>query len=113
MGLFDWLFGRAKESSPSKTPEPDAEVAAEPCPRCGKPALVEKASQFVKGRKCTACKWAAVWCHACNKAPMKATPEVWDKPGMPLQAWLECKSCGKRSRADYGIIAWLQKHGAL
>ena len=82
------------------------------CPRCGKTLSAESASKYVTGRVCS-CGWAAIWCHHCGRSPMQATREDWNKPGMPLQAWLECKACGKSSRADYDIIQWLLRHRAL
>jgi len=81
---------------------------AQTCPRCNKTTSVEKITDYVQGRVCDSCGWSSVWCYECKEAPMTATPEFWDRPGMSVQAWLNCEGCGKRSRADEYIIGWLK-----
>lgn len=84
------------------------DTASQICPRCQKTTTAERITDYVQGRACGSCGWAGVWCYECKAAPMTATPEFWDRPGMPVQAWLDCDGCGKRSRADDYILAWLK-----
>lgn len=83
------------------------------CRKCGQPSRAEKITDYVEARVCPACGWASVWCYECKEAPMKAVAEVWPDPRVPVQAWLNCEGCGKRSRADNHILAWLRQHRLL
>jgi HEAT repeat protein len=85
-------------------------AASQVCPQCKQTTSVERITDYVQGRVCRSCGWASVWCYECKTAPMTATPEFWNRPGMPVQAWLNCEGCGKRSRADDYILRWLRDH---
>lgn len=91
--------------------KPNLKKMKRKCKKCGKPVKIKKITSFVNGFVCPHCGWAAVECYACHESIMKVEAEHW--PNIPTQAWLECKKCGKRGRADDNILAWLRHHRLL
>jgi hypothetical protein len=69
------------------------------CPKCGSETDTQGIG-FVNGIRCKKCNWSAIWCYQCNKSPMKAIDPN-------LNGWLECPSCGKRTRLAPPLYQWL------
>jgi hypothetical protein len=71
------------------------------CPKCGGPTTTQGIG-YVQGIACSRCNWSAIWCYACNNAPMKVTVPM-------VNGWLQCPGCGKTTRLTAQLFQWINR----